>query len=296
MRVLILGGSGMLGHKLWQVFQSRFETWGTVRSSYPKYARFSLFDPGRLLGGVNASDFDTVVRAFETVQPRVVLNAIGAIKQLPAAHDPIISLEVNSLCPHRLARLCQASNTKLIHVSTDCVFSGRKGMYVEDDAPDADDLYGRSKLLGEVSGTNCLTLRTSLIGRGVKTAHGLVEWFLSNRGGSVRGYTNAIFSGFPTLILGDIITNVIERHPDLSGVYHVSSEPISKFQLLCMLRDTYQIPVEIEPYPDVTVDRSLDSSRFRATTAYQPPPWQEMIRTMVNDPTPYEAWRELSAS
>ena len=169
-------------------------------------------------------------------------------------------------------------------------------MYVEDDAPDADDLYGRSKLLGEVSGTNCLTLRTSLIGRELKTAHGLVEWFLSNRGGSVRGYTNAIFSGFPTLILGDIITNVIERHPDLSGVYHVSSEPISKFQLLCMLRDAYQIPVEIEPFPNISIDRTLDSSRFLAATGYQPPPWQEMIRTMVNDPTPYEAWRELSAS
>jgi len=296
MRVLILGASGMLGHKLWQVFQSRFETWGTVRSSYHTYARFSLFDPERLLGGVDASGFDTVVRAFETAKPDVLINAIGIIKQLPAAHDPIISLEVNSLFPHRLARLCQASNTKLIHVSTDCVFSGRKGMYVEDDAPDADDLYGRSKLLGEVSGTNCLTLRTSLIGRELKTAHGLVEWFLSNRGGSVRGYTNAIFSGFPTLILGDIITNVIERHPDLSGVYHVSSEPISKFQLLCMLRDAYQIPVEIEPFPNISIDRSLDSSRFLAATGYQPPPWQEMIRTMVNDPTPYEAWRELSAS
>jgi dTDP-4-dehydrorhamnose reductase len=296
MRVLILGVSGMLGHKLWQICRDRFETWATVRSSYQEYATYGIFESERLLGKVDVRNFDTVVRTFETVQPNVIINAIGIIKQLPAAKDPIISVEVNSLFPQRLARLCHASNTKLIHVSTDCVFSGRKGMYVEDDAPDADDLYGRSKLLGEVNGINCLTLRTSLIGRELNTAHGLVEWFLSNSDQRVEGYTNAIFSGFPTLIFANLIAEVIEHHPELSGLYHVSSEPISKHQLLCLLRDTFQVSIEIDPSPAVSIDRSLDSSRIRTATGYQPPPWQEMIRTMVNDPTPYEAWRESSAS
>ncbi len=296
MRILILGAGGMLGHKLCQVYRDRFETWATVRSNDQEYVKYRLFDPKCLLGGVDTAEFDTVLRAFETAQPSVVVNAIGIIKQLPAAQDPIASIEVNSLFPHRLAQVCHGRGARLIHINTDCVFSGRKGIYREDDAPDAEDLYGRSKLLGEVSEPNCLTLRTSLIGRELDSCHGLVEWFMSNRGGTVQGYTNAIFSGFPTLILAEIIANVIERHPDLSGVYHVSSKPISKFQLLCMLRDAYQIPVEIEPFPNISIDRSLDSSRLLAATGYQPPPWQEMIRTMVNDPTPYEAWRELSAS
>ncbi len=296
MRVLILGASGMLGHKLWQVFQDRFETWATVRSSCDEYSRFALFHPERLLGGVDALDFYTVVRAFETVKPIAVVNAVGVIKHLPAARDPVLSLTINSLFPRRLAKLCAATSARLIHISTDCVFSGRKGMCPEEDVPDPQDLYDCSKVLGEVDGSKCLSLRTSFVGRELDTAHGLVEWFLSNRGGIVRGYTNAIFSGFPTLILADIIADVIEQHPELSGVYHVSSDAISKYQLLYLLRDAYQVPIEIEPYPDVTVDRSLDSSRFRATTRYVPPPWPEMVEKLALDRTPYGAWRQARDS
>lgn len=296
MRILIMGGVGMLGHKLWQVCQQHFDTWVTVRLSYRYYARYGLFDPDRMLGGVNVFDFDSVMRALTTVQPDVVINAIGIIKQLPTAKDPIISLAVNSLFPHRLAVLCQAADARLIHISTDCVFSGRKGMYTEDDVPDAEDLYGRSKLLGEVSGLRCLTLRTSIIGRELGTANGLVEWFLSNRGGCVQGYTNAIYTGFPTLILAQVIADVIERHPELSGLYHVSSEPISKYELLCLLREAYQLSIDIEPYPDVCIDRSLDSSRFRKATGFAPLPWPEMVQAMATDPTPYEDWRQTHGS
>jgi len=264
MRVLILGASGMLGHKLWQVFRDRFETWGTVRSSYQEYARYDLFNRERLLGGVDASDISTVVRAFDKVQPHVVVNGTGIVKQSPAAKDPIVGIEVNSLFPHRLAAICQASGARLIHISTDCVFSGRKGMYSEEDVPDAEDLYGRSKLLGEISGPDCLTLRTSLIGRELQTSNGLVEWFLSNRGGCVQGFSNVIFSGLTTRTFAGLMADVIERHPDLSGVYHVSSEPISKYHLLCLLREAFRVSVEIEPFPDHHLDRSLDSHRFRS--------------------------------
>jgi len=292
MRVLILGASGMLGHKLWQVFQNRFETWATVRSSQSHYLRYALFSPERLVGDVDVYDFSTIIRVFETIQPNVVVNAIGIIKQLPSANDPIASLTVNAVFPHRLAMLCQATSARVIQISTDCVFSGRKGMYSEDDVPDPTDLYDRSKLLGELSGPSCLTLRTSLIGRELETTNALVEWFLSNRNRSVKGYTNAIFSGFPTLIFANIIADTIERHADLSGVYHVSSEPISKFQLLCLLRDAFQVPIEIEAYPSVNIDRSLDSSRFRSETGFVPYSWSEMVQAMVADPTPYEKWRQ----
>ncbi len=296
MRVLILGASGMLGHKLWQVFRDRFETWGTFRSSYREYARYDFFDPKRLRGGVDACTFSTVERVINTVQPNVVINAVGVVKQSSAAKDPVAIIAVNSLFPHRLARLCRATETRLIHKSTDCVFSGRKGMYTEDDVPDAEDLYGRTKLLGEVDGADILTLRTSLIGRELQTSNGLVEWFLSNRDQRVQGYTNAIFSGFPTMVLANIIADVIERHPDLSGVYHVSSAPISKHQLICLLRDALRVPIEIDPSPAVSVDRSLDSSRFRTTTGYVPPSWAAMVNAMTRDPAPYDAWRQTRAS
>ena len=291
MKLLILGGSGMLGHKLFQAYRNRFDTWATVRSNYRAYAGYALFDPHRLLGGVNASNFDTIVQTLARVQPDVVINCIGIVKQAPAAKDPLVSLTVNSLFPHRLATLCQAADARLIHISTDCVFSGKKGMYTEDDVSDAEDLYGRTKYLGEVSGKGCLTLRTSIIGRELQTSNGLVEWFLSNHGGKVRGYTNAIYSGFTTLVISDIIAGVIEHYPKLSGVYHVSSEPINKYDLLCLLRDAFRVQVEIEPYQEVCIDRSLDSSRFRVATDFTPPAWEDMIQAMAEDPTPYDKWR-----
>ena len=291
MRVLILGGAGMLGHKLWQVCRDRYETWVTLRSGFREVGRYKLFDPERTLTGVDAFDFDTVVRALAALRPDAVINCIGIIKQLPTAQDPIISLTVNSLFPHRLANLCQAACARLIHISTDCVFSGRKGMYSEDDVSDAEDLYGRSKYLGELSGPASLTLRTSIIGRELSTTSGLVEWFLSNRDGKVSGYRRAIYTGFSTLALSRIIADVIERHHDLSGVYQASSEPINKYDLLCLLRDAFRVQVAIEPDDRVCIDRSLDSSRFRTATGFAPPSWPEMIHDLANDPTPYAQWR-----
>ncbi|HEY3229779.1 MAG TPA: sugar nucleotide-binding protein, partial [Roseiflexaceae bacterium] len=169
MRILILGAAGMLGHKLCQAYHNRFDTWATLRGGAREFASYELIAADRLLVGVDADNFDSVVRALATVHPDVVINCIGIIKQLPSAKDPIISLVINALFPHRLANLCQAAGARLIHISTDCVFAGRKGMYTEDDVSDAEDLYGRSKYLGEVGAAGCLTLRTSIIGRELRT-------------------------------------------------------------------------------------------------------------------------------
>jgi dTDP-4-dehydrorhamnose reductase len=292
MRVLILGATGMLGHMLWQVLHHRFDTWATIRGTPASLARYgTLFDPYRIIGGVDARSFPTVIRAFATVRPEVVINCIGIIKQVREAQEPIPSLQVNALFPHLLADLCAAAGARLVHISTDCIFSGRKGMYTETDMPDPEDLYGRSKLLGEVNGLDCLTLRTSIIGRELGTTYGLVEWFLSHQGGQVQGYTRAIYSGFPTLIFAQIVAKVLQEYPTLSGLYHVSSEPISKYALLCLLREAYGVPVEIEPFPDVCIDRSLDSSRFRAATNFMPQPWPEMVHTMAHEAIPYDRWR-----
>lgn len=294
MRVLILGATGMLGHKLWQLYSRRFDTWVTVRSAHTAHSRYGLFDTNRLIGNVDVNDFDSIVRALAISRAEVVINCIGVIKQLSSAHDPVICLTVNSLLPHRLASLCQAAGSRLIHISTDCVFSGRKGMYREHDISDAEDLYGRTKFLGEVSGANCLTLRTSIIGRELQTSSGLVEWFLSQREGKVRGYTHAIYSGFTTSALAEILGDVIEKWSHLQGVYHVSSTPISKYDLLCLLREAFNIQVDIEPYPNVQIDRSLDSTQFRSLCNFTPPEWMKMIQAMADDPTPYDQWRRVS--
>lgn len=295
MRVLVLGGGGMLGHKLYQVFSQRFDTWATVRADPSTYAKYGLFKPDRLLAGLDAYSPVTAMRVIREAQPEVVVNSIGIVKQLPDANDPVSALTVNSLFPQRLAQLCNTWGVRLIHLSSDCVFSGRKGGYLESDEPDAQDLYGRSKLLGEVAAPH-LTLRTSIVGRELATRHGLLEWFLTNRGKTVQGWTTAIFSGLPTLALALLVADVIEHHKSLSGLYHVGAAAIDKDALLRLWREAYDLPVEIEPTERVREDRSLDSSRFRVATGYAPPPWPKLVAAMVQDPTPYDDWRRSGAA
>ena len=296
MRVLIIGGGGMLGHKLWQVFSQRFDTFVTVRRSSNCYARFGIFDMDRLKTGIDAMRFDSVADVLFEVWPDVVINCIGVVKQSTEAHNPIAALTINSLFPHRLAVLCRQAGTRLIHISTDCVFSGRRGMYTEADEADPTDLYGRSKLLGEVQAEGCLTLRTSIIGRELETKLGLLEWLLSSRGDSVKGYVNAVYTGFSTPTLAHILADIVADHTDLSGLYHVSSAPISKYHLLCILREAFLVPVKIEPFAKYRCDRSLDSIRFRVATGFVPSSWPQMIQELVKDATPYDGWRAKRAS
>jgi dTDP-4-dehydrorhamnose reductase len=278
----------MLGHKLCQVFRLRFETWATVRRHLEPNRLKGVFDGVGIESGIDANHFDSIAQAIDRIQPEVVVNCIGIIKQLREARDPILSLMINSVLPHRLMNFCQARGMRLIQISTDCVFSGRKGYYRETDPADAEDLYGRSKLLGEIECEGGLTIRTSIIGRELATQHGLVEWFLSNRGKCVRGFTQAIYSRFPTVVLARLLQDVIERQPNLCGLYHVSSAPISKYELLVLLRAAYGIQVEIEPDTEFACNRALDSTRFWAAVKSAPPPWPEMIHALAEDWNPYE--------
>lgn len=296
-RILIFGAAGMLGHKLYQRYQDRYDVWATVRSSYPSYANYGIFNSEHIIGGVDAFNLDTATQALATVRPDVVINCIGIIKQLKEAKDPIISLTINSMFPHRLATLSRAAGARFIHISTDCVFNGRKGDYTEDDPSDAEDLYGRTKFLGEVDCPNALTIRTSIIGRELNSQSSLIEWFLSHRPGEknagqpVRGFRRAIYTGFTTQAMADIIADVIDHHPELCGVWQVSSEKINKYDLLLLARDAYGMDIKIEPYDDFVLDRSLDSSRFRSETNFTPPSWETMIREMAADATPYDVWK-----
>lgn len=295
-RVLILGAGGMLGHKVWQLFRHRFDTYATVRQGYEAYAPYDLFDAARLRTGVDAREFDSVARTIRELRPHAVVNCIGIIKQLPAGADPVLSIEVNSLFPHRLAHLCAAFGVRLIHLSTDCVFSGKKGGYNEEDPPDAEDLYGRSKLLGEVRESGCLTLRTSMIGRELKSRVGLLEWFLSQQGGRVSGYVNAIFSSFTTPALATVLAELITEWDGLTGMYHLSTEPISKYQALVMVRERFGLCIEVEPYPAYHCDRSLDSTRFRSLTGFTPPTWDQMLEELVHEDALYRRWRYVSGA
>jgi len=299
MKVLVLGGDGMLGHKVYQTLVTRHQTAATFQSVRGAWTTFPMYEraPAELmLGGVEVGDFHTVVRAMSVLSPQVVINCVGIIKQLEEANDPILALTVNSLFPHRLADLCAATGARLIHMSTDCVFSGRKGRYTEDDVSDAEDLYGRSKSLGEVDRPGCVTIRTSIVGRDFLKRSALLEWFLAQRGGKVRGYRNAVFSGLTTQALARVMGDVIEHHADLHGVVQVASEPITKLDLLSRIRDAMELDVTIEPFDDPPCDRSLDPARFVALTGYSIPTWDDMVADLAADPTPYDDWRRRHAA
>ena len=279
--VLVLGASGMLGNAVLRLFAASpgWRAVGTVRSA----AARSLLPEALqapLLVGVDVDSAGGLARAFAEAAPDVVVNCVGVVKQLAAADDPLTAIPINALLPHRLARLCEPAGARLVHISTDCVFSGRRGGYVESDFADADDLYGRSKYLGEVvDAAHAVTLRTSIIGHELDGARSLVGWFLAQQG-SVRGYARAVFSGLPTCELAGVIRDFVLPRPELRGLYHVSSAPINKYDLLKLVARTYRKSIEIVPSAEFVIDRSLDSSRFRGASGYAPPPWPELVRRM----------------
>jgi dTDP-4-dehydrorhamnose reductase len=278
--VLVLGASGMLGNAVLQVFAQSpgYAVVGTVRSaSAQRLLPASVSD--RVIAGVDVENLDSLVRVLGQVRPQVVINCIGLVKQLAEADDPLLALPINALLPHRLARLCELVQARLVHMSTDCVFSGVKGAYTEVDPSDANDLYGRSKLLGEVDYPHAVTLRTSIIGHELNSAHGLVGWFLAQRG-SVKGYRRAVFSGLPTAVLARVIRDHVLPHPELHGVHHVSAAPINKYELLSLVAKVYGSSTDIIPDDTVRIDRSLDSTSFRAKTGFIADAWPELIRQM----------------
>jgi dTDP-4-dehydrorhamnose reductase len=278
--ILILGATGMLGHTLFAQLSKRedLNVHATVRAHGCLNAIAETLR-GKIIANVDADNLDSILKVLAEVKPDVVINCIGIIKQLEAAKDPVTSIAINSLFPHRLALACKAAVCRLIHISTDCVFSGAKGNYSESDFADATDLYGRTKFLGELDYPHCLTLRTSIIGHELKGCYSLIDWFLAQEG-QVKGYTNAIYTGFPTIEMARIIAEYVIPNSRLNGLYQVSSEPISKYELLQLVARQYRKQIEILPFDDFHCNRSLDSARFSAVTGYVAPPWQDMVAAM----------------
>jgi len=271
----------MLGHRLFADLRHRHDVRVTLRQPLEAYRDLGLFDFSTAIAGIDARVTDRLAEVFAAVRPDAVVNCVGIVKQRPSANDAIASLEINALLPHRLAVLCRMAGARLVHISTDCIFSGRKGAYLETDPSDAEDIYGRTKYLGEVAGDHCLTLRTSIVGYELTRKTGLLEWFLAQHG-SVPGFSQAIFSGLTTNELSRVVERMLVDHPNASGVFHVSSSPIDKYSLLMLFRKYLSPDVEVVSDARLVIDRSLDSTRFRNEFGYQPPTWEAMVKELAN--------------
>lgn len=299
MRVLVLGGSGMLGHKLTLGLRAAgHDVSCTVRERYDSSAlrRLPLFAGPGVFWGIDVIDWPSLRALLRAHQPEVVINAVGIIKQRQLATSAIPSIQINALLPHQLAETVAAWNGRLIHFSSDCVFSGSRGHYTETDNCDADDLYGRSKFLGEVTNApNAVTLRSSIIGRELQHHQSLLDWFLSNDGGAVTGYTRVIYSGLTTNEFVNVVDRLLTRHPGVSGLYQVASEPISKHDLLRLIADAYRLNIRITATDEPFSDRSFSGAKFTSATGYVAPSWPALVGALVSDPTPYKEWLELIA-
>jgi len=279
-KVLVFGATGMLGHTLFRYFSEKniYNTFGTIRSNN-QFEFFSKKLGKKLITGIDIENLDLVKKVLNNFNPDIVVNCVGLIKQLPVSRDPIRMISINSLFPNYLANLCNAINSRLIHLSTDCVFSGHKGMYTEKDFPDGNDLYAQSKYLGEVNSPNTVNIRTSLIGHEIKNSLSLLEWFLAQKE-EVRGYSGAIFSGLPTVEMSRVIHDYVIPYDKLQGICNISAEPISKYDLLKLIAKVYNKSINIIPDDIVKANYSLDSNSFRLSTGYCPPKWDELIKAM----------------
>lgn len=280
MRVLVFGASGMIGSAMVRVLSEKkdWQVFGTLRSDDAKRF-FSPAIAGSLSAGVDVDKHDALVRVFAQIRPDVVVNCIGLTKHHKEADDPLLAIPVNALLPHRMAELCMIGGARLVHVSTDCVFSGAKGGYAEDDPVDAKDVYGKAKFLGEVNYPHAITLRTSTIGHELQSRYGLLEWFLSQEG-QCKGFSRAIFSGLPNTIFAQVVRDIVIPRPDLSGLYHVGASPIGKYDLLRLIADVYGKSIDIVLDEQFVINRSLDSGRFGQATGYVAPDWPELIQSM----------------
>lgn len=283
LKILVLGANGLLGNT---VFRTLFQnpSWnvrGTLRNA-SLLARFPSTLAANIIAPIDVTSRNRLQDLVDHFRPAVVVNCVGVTKHVPMGNDPIAAYKINSLLPHCLAALCANAQARLIHISTDCVFSGTKGMYIEEDQTDADDIYGQSKASGEVTYTNSITLRTSIIGHELSTTRSLLAWFLKQKS-ICKGFRKAYFSGVPTVTLAGIIRDVVIPNPMLNGLFHVASKRISKFDLLTMIAKIYQKEIQIIPEDSVIVDRSLDATRFQKVTGYEPPDWSTLVNEMHSD-------------
>jgi dTDP-4-dehydrorhamnose reductase len=280
LKILILGASGLIGNATLRVLSERkdWEVYGSIRSESAK-SLLPKIDGNRFVMNLDVHNFSSVIQALGEIKPNVLINCIGTIKHKKEGNNPLDAIDLNALLPHKLAQLCALIDCRFIHISTDCVFAGKSGLYAESSATDAQDVYGKSKALGEVDYGNTITLRTSTIGHELQTKYGLLDWFLSQNN-ACKGFKRAIFSGFPTVVFAEIIRDIVLQRPDMKGLFNVAAAPINKYDLLQLIAKVYSKQINIMPDDTFIIDRSLDASKFNQATGYNPPDWQHLIETM----------------
>ncbi|MCX5855323.1 MAG: SDR family oxidoreductase [Deltaproteobacteria bacterium] len=291
-RILILGGGGTLGHKLWQLMPAKFpDTYVTIRKSKSYYEKCGLFKGPTVVDNLDLRDFGQLKIILEEIHPSIIVNCAGVTLRSREAEDKLSNIAINALLPHILVAWCTKNSARLIHFSTVCVFDGRIGNYDEDSPPDAQDLYGITKMLGDVEAPCALTLRSSFIGREIIDGTELLEWFLAHNGKHVQGFCKALFTGLTTNRLAALVCELIEKFPGLNGLYHVASETCSKYELLNLMKEAYKMDVEIEPDDTFECRRNLNGDKFIDATGFKCPSWRQMMFDIAADHTPYDQWR-----
>ncbi|PKN17944.1 MAG: NAD(P)-dependent oxidoreductase [Deltaproteobacteria bacterium HGW-Deltaproteobacteria-6] len=291
-RILITGGGGALGHKLWQRLPEKFpDTYVSIRKAKTYYENCNLFYGTNVIECLDLRDFKQLAAVLKDIRPSVIINCAGVTLRSQEADDKLSNIAVNALLPHVLAKWCAENAARLIHFSTVCVFEGKSGNYDENSPPDARDLYGMTKALGDVQSPNALTIRSSFIGREIFGGTELLEWFLAREGQRVSGYSKALFTGLTTNRLAELVSELIEKFPDLHGLYHVSSETVSKYDLLHLMKEAYKIDIEIDRDDQFECKRNLNGEKFVRATGFKCPSWRRMMLDMAADQTPYEQWQ-----
>lgn len=286
MKIVILGATGLIGHKLLQtVNESEHDAYGIIHGSKMTFANIDFLQSDSIVESVDVLEFDKLHGILHYIQPNVVLNCVGITKRKEDINDPIQAVSVNSLFPHRLANLASEMNFRVIHFSTDCVFNGDIGNYLEESVTTGVDTYGKTKALGEIRYPHTLTIRSSFIGRELagRTEH--LEWLISQNGRTIKGFTHAMYSGVSTIYISRVVLDIIENHPELSGLYQLATpDHISKYDLLCLARDTFHLDIEIVPESDYKIKPTLDGSKLKNAIGLVVPDWQEMMSELAADP------------
>lgn len=284
-KILILGASGLLGHKLFQTLSARFDNvTGLLHGDRQRFVATGLFDSTNTVDQFEANDFDSVLEQLNQFSPDVIVNAVGITKRRKGITDARYARRINADFPALLSQWVTQRDRRLIHFSTNCVFDGTKASYTESSPPDCQTIYGSTKAAGEVSAAGALTLRTSFIGRELAHYTELLEWFLAQKGKVIGGYTSSLFSGVSTQYLSRVVADVIEFHPKLSGLYNLAAaKPITKYDLLCLARDVFKINVEIIPEENNLNNAVLDGSVLNRKLNLKIPTWQEMMDDIAKE-------------
>jgi dTDP-4-dehydrorhamnose reductase len=282
MRILILGVSGLIGHKLLQELSLDFEVFGTLRRNKIEYGDLALFDGENIIENIDILDFESLTKVFRAINPEVILNCIGITKRKIDINYPALAISINAYFPHKLASWAKEYQKRVIHFSTDCVFDGKIGNYNEESLTTAEDIYGRTKALGEINYNHTLTIRSSFIGQELFNKTELLDWFLAQNGKKIYGFKNTFYSGVSTIFMAQLVKNIILNFPELSGVYQLAPEkPISKFDLLNIAKYAFNVNVEIMP-DEANIHRpTLDASKLKNKINLVVPSWHKMMNELA---------------